>query len=692
MKKIFSKFGRPAGIGLLLALFLGIAVHLGPAWAQETTADPGPDLSDLSLEELLVVEIDTVYAASSFQQRVTEAPSAVSVITADEIRKYGYRSFADILDSLRGVFITNDRNYDYVNVRGFGLPSDYNNRVLLLVDGIRMNDNIYDSAGIGYGFAVDVDLIERVEFVRGPSSSLYGTSAFFGVISVTTRTGEAINGAEVSGAYGTFDTKKARLTYGRLLDNGIVFRFSWSEYGSKGDEEYYIREYDAPETNYGVAKGRDGQRYSLLSAGLSWKDFQLTGLYYYMRKEVPTAAWEGLFNKDMWTVDNGYHLDLKYEKTYASDLYVMTRINYNGYQYWGDYDYQGTPAWGEDPIVTNDDTAEGRWLFGELQVRKILFEDHSITVGASFQENIQQDQATEYAGADPEEWGVLDSTERSSSWSAYLQDEYAVLEQLRFNAGLRYDWYESFGGITNPRLALIFSPLEQSSFKALYGTAFRSPNAYELYFEDGVTQKVPADLDPETIETYELIYEQYYGKGNQFRTTLGGYIYRVKDLIIQTTDPTDDLIVFANVDEVEASGFEAEAAGKTSGGVEGRVSYLYQENKNKGTKRRLTNSPRHVAKGNLIVPLLPEKLFLGLEEQYISERKTLAGDRTHEVLLTNLTLYGQELLPGFEVSLTVYNLLDATYKDPGASEHALSGIDRIPQDGRAFQGKITYHF
>jgi outer membrane cobalamin receptor len=74
-------------------------------------------------------------------------------------------------------------------VRGFGRPSDYNNRILLLVNGHRYNDNVYDQAPIGLDFPIDLALVDRIEVIRGPGSALYGTSAFFAVINVIVRPG-----------------------------------------------------------------------------------------------------------------------------------------------------------------------------------------------------------------------------------------------------------------------------------------------------------------------------------------------------------------------------------------------------------------------------------------------------------------------------------------------------------------------
>jgi outer membrane receptor for ferrienterochelin and colicin len=128
-----------------------------PAGAQ------GPqDLTRVEIEDLMRIEVQRVFGASERLQPVTEAPSSVTIVTAGEIARYGYRTLADILRSVRGFYVSDDRNYSYVGVRGFARPGDYNTRVLLLVNGHRVNDNVYDQAAIGADFGIDVAMFERV--------------------------------------------------------------------------------------------------------------------------------------------------------------------------------------------------------------------------------------------------------------------------------------------------------------------------------------------------------------------------------------------------------------------------------------------------------------------------------------------------------------------------------------------------
>ncbi len=679
MKDKIKKIGR---VSYLLLLTLLLTVML--AEASEPTDDLKPVLTNLSIEELMEIEVATVYGASKYEQKVTEAPSSVTIITSDDIKKYGYRTLADILRSVRGFYTTYDRNYHYIGVRGFSRPGDYNTRVLLLVNGVRINDNIYDQASIGTDFPLDVDLIDHVEIIRGSGSSLYGSNAFFGVINVITKSGRDIEGMEVSGEAGSFNTYKGRFSYGNQFQNGLEMVLSGSYYDSKGDDRLFFKDFDDPTTNNGIAEDLDYDRYKSLFGKFSFHDFTLQSAYIDRKKGVPTASFETVFNDSrFFTVDEHFYIDLKYEHNFAHDLSVMARLNYNYYDYHGDYPYDYADTGAPPYIVLNKDYSRGEWLGGELQISKKLFEKHKFIIGGEYRDNFKQEQKNS-----DEIQVYLNDKRDSNIWALYIQDEYKILNNLILNAGVRYDNYETFGSTTNPRLAFIYNPFEKTTFKLLYGTAFRAPNAYELYYNDGdISSKSNSDLKSETIKTYELVYEQVIG--NNLRGTASAFYYKIDDLITFTTDPSDNLLVFENIDNVEAKGVEFELEGKWESGLKGRISYTFQETKDKKTGEILTNSPRHLARLNLIAPIIKEKLFVGMEEQYTSKKKTLAGDFTDDYFITNLTLFSQNLLKNLEASATVYNLFDKKYGDPGSEEHLQ---DIIEQDGRSFRFKLTYKF
>src|SRR6186713_3326928 len=199
------------------AAVLALIVLLAPSPAAEAQQP----LPELSLEELMRLDTGRVFGASERLQPVTEAPASVSFITAEEIARYGYRTLADILRGVRGMYVTNDRNYSFLGTRGFGRPGDYNSRILLLVNGHRVNDNIYGQAEIGAEFGLDPAMFERVEIIRGPASSLYGDSAFFAVVNVITRSPASLGGGAVAVDAGSLGTRLTRGSIGHSFANGV---------------------------------------------------------------------------------------------------------------------------------------------------------------------------------------------------------------------------------------------------------------------------------------------------------------------------------------------------------------------------------------------------------------------------------------------------------------------------------------
>jgi len=529
--------------------------------------------------------------------------------------------------------------------------------------------------------------------VRGPSSSLYGSNAFFATINVITKRGRDYDGLEISGEVGSHDTYKPIATFGKKMASGFEMLVSGSYLDSDGDDNLYYSEFDDPETNNGHAEDRDNLEQKNFSAKFSYRDFGLTASYNKYTKDVPTAAWETIFNGNLWTEDEVFIAGLTYDHSYQNGVDLAAKLNYNYYKYEGKYPYEGDPDWDEPPVVVNDDSVKGEFILGDVQVTKLLKEKHKLTLGASFQENLKQEQQTEYKGV--EDWGFLDDDHSTTVWALYLQNEFTITDKLILNAGVRHDDYETFGGTTNPRAALIYNPQENMSFKLVYGSAFRAPSAYELYFDDGVYQKSNHDLDPETIDTYEVIYEQFFT--NNVRGTAVGYYYEMDDIIVNSWDEDDEMSVFINSGEVDAYGFELELDGKWDNGWQGRLSYSYQDTEDQDNDLELPNSPEHLVKLNVTAPLWRDKIFLSLEELYTSKRRTLFREKNEadsdnyadDYFLTNITLYGEKLWKNLDVSASVYNLFDEDYDDPGAIEHLQDTLER---DGRTYRLKITYLF
>jgi iron complex outermembrane receptor protein len=643
----------------------------------DTTATAATrDLTTLPIEQLLTLE---VYSASRFPQKISEAPSAVTIITAADIKAYGYRTLAEILRSVRGLYVTNDRNYQYLGVRGFGRPGDYNSRLLLLVDGYRLNDNVYDSALIDTGFLVDVDLIERVEFVPGPGSAVYGNNAFFGVVNVITRSAGDVRGLELSAEAGGAGTRKGRATYGHSQPDGVSYLLSATTFDSDGENLFYP-EFDTPSQNNGVAVNLDHDRYQSLFAKVSSGAFRFTTGHVERTKGIPTASFNQVFNDPRsQTVDSETFANFQYEEDYAAESSLLARLFYGRYEYSGDYvfDYP--------PVTLNRDESVGEWWGAEVKFVNRAYRGHKLVLGAEYQRDTRADQFN--SDVDPVVTSYLDDRRHGNRAGVYIEDEVTLRDDLILNAGLRYDEQTGVDAQSNPRVALIYRMTEPTTLKAIYGTAFRAPNVFERYYFIPGQYTLNPNLRPEEIDTYELVLEHFLDPNS--RVTLSAYDYKIDDLITLVTNPSDSTLVYQNLDKVEAHGVELEAEQAQVNGWRWRASYALQRAEDANTGMILTNSPRQLAKLNVTGPLLGSAWRGGLEWQYTDWRRTLSGGETAPYALTNLTIGNERLAKGLEISASVYNLFDKTYSDPGSEEHQQ---DAIQQDGRGWRLKLQYRF
>ena len=149
-----------------VAFILACLFFLPSAQSEQTL--PENDLAELSLEELTGL---TIVTAAKKEQRISQVAAAATVIDHEQIRRYGYRTLGEALSQTSGMTAQSDRNYSYLGVRGFSLPGDYNTRILVLVDGHRTNNALYDQANMDEGFPIDIESIERIEIVKGPKAT-----------------------------------------------------------------------------------------------------------------------------------------------------------------------------------------------------------------------------------------------------------------------------------------------------------------------------------------------------------------------------------------------------------------------------------------------------------------------------------------------------------------------------------------
>jgi iron complex outermembrane receptor protein len=676
-----------------LRIFFGCLAAALAAPVFAATQEP-PELSpdnvaSMSFEDLMRVRIETVYGASKYEQKVTRAPSSVTVLTAEDIARFGHRTLAEALRSIRGLYVSNDRNYSYLGIRGFLRPGDYNSRVLVLIDGHRMNDNIYDAAYFGQEGLLAVDVIERVEFVRGPSSSIYGSSAFFGIINIVTKQGQALGSPELAVGLGSLGERNGRFSYGQLFQNDMEVSVTGGYYSSDGHDRLYYPEFDPAlsndvrATNGGFARDLDREESFGGMATLKRGDFTLSTSVLSRTKEVPTASFGTAFNSLERTTDHRGFATLKYEHEFAPDLHLQGRLSYDRYAYYGDYLYDYDESGDPSSLVPNKDNVFGNWLGTEWQVTRVVSGRHTFVGGFEYRENLKQRQFN-FDDTLPRSYTV-DDDRTSHNAALFGQAEVAVTSTLLLNAGLRYDYYaDSFGGTYNPRIGFIYSPSERATLKLLYGEAFRAPSVYERFYYAAEAPQ-GRSLGPETIRTTEVAWEQYIGQ--RTRIDVSVYRYEVSGLITQLADE-DGNIYFDNLTQVTADGIELEGERRFESGGALRASYALQRTRDSATGRSLTSSPRHLAKLNFGLPL-GGYVEAGLELQYYGRMRTLVGAETKDFVIGNLSLSSDRLPYKLHLAGTLSNLFNVRYGYPGAEDHLQ---DVIEQDGRTLHLTLSRRF
>ena len=638
-------------------------LHVGLLWLAAQlpalSADDANELADLGLEQLLGLD---VYAASRFPQPLAEAPSAITVVTSEDIRQFGYRTLSDVLRSIPGLHKSSDHVYDYLGVRGIRRAGDFNAPVLLLIDGHRQNDNVYEAAAIGHELPLPIELIERVEFVRGPGSSVFGSNALFGTINVVTRAPATKPQLRAVSEVGTAGLGRGYVQLDAPLAAQTAMQLSAS-YGHRRGEDLRVDTTEGPVDFNDL----DDEEYAHLTAKVVSGAWTLQGVHGQRQKQIPLP----IYGADAGATNNQYDdssgfVSLDYQSTVGrGDWLVQGQLLHGYYDYQGDLAYDG---------VINRDIAEGRWLIGELSTVYRGFIDHQVLLGVDGQNDYRQRQIN----FDPEPYTLYqDSRRRGSHYGVYAQDDWRLGPRLSINAGLRHDVYSDFSARTTPRLALIGKPAAGQVIKLIYGRAYRVPSTYERFYAVEGFEANP-HLLPEVADNWDLIWE------NRLSATLliqvAAQRLVIDDYIIQEPGQPQ----FSNRAQVTTEGLDLIVDKHWLAGIRTRGSVSLQRTKDQG--RELDDAPRWLAKFRGSAPVA-SLCRLGLEALGTGKRNS-AGSTAGSYWLLNLTASGIRLRPGLELGMSIDNLLDQRYVDPGSPDLLDAGINTVPGEGRQFRAHL----
>lgn len=660
------------------ALWLTLA--LTSAMADDSVVDGrvADDLTALPLEHLMATE---VVSASRLARQVSDSPSAVAIVTADDIRAYGYRTLADVINSMRGLYTTWDRRYAYLGGRGFGKPGDYTGRIMLLVDGYATQDNLYNQAYIDHSGLVDLELVERVEYVPGTGSVTYGNNALLGIINVVTKKGSDIGGVQLSADGASYGTGKGRATFGKRFENGANLLVSYSSLYSEGQNLYFPGN-DSPADNHGRAEGIDSERGQRVFGKLEYGGLTLEGAFSRRKKEVPSGLFSyAKFNAPYQVWDDNGFLSARYERELLLDLRSATHVYHGFYADNAFREFDAAQLDPGDPERYRRNRNRGRWWGIDQKFVANWWADHDLVFGLEYRHDYTQRIYREYLTADYDVNSTAGAEYSRTIYSVYLADEYSLHPDWKLNLGGRYDKVSDFAGNLSPRVALIYTPTRDTTLKASYSEAFRAPNADDLYSYETVAK-------PEHVKAMELVLQQQFGS----QTRLTGSVYRY--LLSHQTWYDDELGDYVNTGSSQTRGVELELEKVWTGGIRLRTSAAYQEAMDVD-HRPLINSPHMLGKANFTFPFWADRLRAGLEAQYLGPRLTEERRWERDTTLANLTLSTERKWHGLSASFSIRNLFDERWNAVSPLVRTSPGgavQDVLRMDGRNYWLQLTVDF
>ena len=644
--------------------------------AAQAFAAEEEDLGALSLEELLDVELTV---ASRAGRTLRDSPAVVTLVTRDEIQALGARDLMDALHRVPGVAF----GVDVSGVVGIGFRGlwGHEGKVLLLVDGQEMNENLYSTTQFGHH--IPAEHIEKIEIIRGPGSAIYGGSAELAVINVVTRRGAALSGGEASLAYGatrsTFARQVASAAYGRKLENGL--EFSLSAQGNLG------RRADATTTDfYGdmYDLGEDSRiDTAFVNAALSWHGASVRFIWDDYRMEL-RDSYDAHFPTVYHQAFRAILGELRYDAKVGESLTITPKVNWRRQSPWHTPEKSSDAPFYDKSVERNQAGISAAWDAREsvnlqggvegYQDRAYLNDEELVGFQTQFQNGRS---SVSYTNA--------------AAWAQALVDTPVVNIAL----GARFEEHSQFGESVVPRVALtrVFDKLH---VKLLASSAFRAPGVENIRLNE--------DIEPERTRVFEA--ETGYQVSPQLFVTANVFDIMIEDPIVYFYDIDTDEEGYVNYPQTGSRGVEAELRvqeGRTrarlgvsiydSVGRNQVPNYAVPENRG-----ALMGLPQLKVVANLNVPATADgsvdmtATLLGPRYGYLEGDGAGNAEITESpsVMLVDVVFWQRNaLLPRLDLGLGVYNLTNADFRviQPYDGYHA-----PLPIQSREAMLRVAYSF
>lgn len=592
---------------------------------------------------------DVVVTANRTMTPGLEIASSYSIITGEELRSSNRPFLLDYLRDIEGISITQQGGtgkLTAVFTRGAN-----SNHTLILIDGVKVNDpsspnNTYDLSSI------QTDNIDRIELVRGPQSTLYGSEAIAGVINITTRSGTESNNIYLNAEGGSNKFYK-----GSAGISGSFDKF----YYSAGAARIQTDGVSAANQKYGNTE-LDGYENTTANAKLGYKfsdSFDADILYRYTKANTDLDQSLKIGDDPNYTYDLDEHI---FKGTLNASLFDSRWTQ----KLWAAVVDRKTTA--EDlpdefrPFDSSINIAAGKRITFGWQNSLAFFEDHLLTAGIETEEEIAL--SSFYSEG---EWGPFESEFPEQSvrtTGIYIQDQLNLNNEFFASVGFRYDEQEKYGGKFTYRIApAYFVSGTGTKLKASVGTGFKSPTLFYLY--DPFFGN--PDLKPETSLGWDAGIEQFLVSN---RLSIGVTYFNTK---FEDMFNFDENFKTVNVDKAETNGLEFFASLTNFHKFRVNLNYTYTiaEDLSDGVteeNKTLIRRPEHQA--SLNVKYSPvSKLDLTVAARYVGEREDndFSTWPSSRVILPNYTLVDIFVSYDFLDYLTIYgrveNLFDEDYEE-----------------------------
>lgn len=658
-----------------------------------------------------------VSIATGSVQPVNRAPAIATVITAGDIEALGARSMEDVLALVPGLHVSRSFYFNNPVYTFRGIHSQYNPQVLVLLNDLPLTNIFLGDRGAAWR-SVPVEVISRIEVIRGPGSALYGADALAGVINIITKSPEELKGTRVFAAYGSYDTNDVTATkagelgafqYSVFLNAG---RTEGADSTIRADQQTALDSMFGTSASLAPGPANLGLRAFEAGVDLRWQDFTLRAGYR-RRSDIGTAygVANALDPKGVGKIER-YSIDLGWRNaTLFNNWDLAARLNYDDISELASLRLFPPGAFGNafpDGMVGEPDKWE-RHVGVSGSATYAGFADHRLRFGAGYRKDdlYRVEESKNYTfivvpglGTVPVPLGSLVDVSDTNPFIqphsrivryAYVQDEWSLAPDWVLTAGVRHDRFSDFGGTTNPRAALVWEAAYNVTAKLMYGRAFRPPSFVELYNINNPVVNGNPDLKPETIETREAAV--VWQPAHSLQLGANAYAFTMRDILrfVPNADPSSGNTA-ENVGKLKGQGVELEFAWDVTRQLRLSGNYAHQRTWDPDTGEDPGNAPRNRAYLRTDWRFVPG-WSLNTQANWVADRRREPGDARGPIQdYTMVDMALRTEAPGRQWSLTlaVRNLFDVDAREPSPAPGLIP--DDFPLPGRRFdlQGHFAF--